>query len=226
MTLVFAPGPDHAGTLLARARAGVESPFRVTAAGASELHIPPGAPAISVIGQSAHGGYPHRGHNPVPAALALLRHGLKGGWIDGTPPLQANFAIDLRLPPEMALADGLAQFQGWADGWIRSYGTPAHVDAPAARCRGGYALPLDHPALLRLERILTETLAAHGIFGEYGGTDASALGVLKTASGDPLPAIVFGRMDRMANIHQAEESADPALIAGVARTIERFVREP
>lgn len=226
VTLAFAPGPDAPGTVLARARAAIPSPFRVERAGATALTIPPDAVAISVIGHSAHGGYPHRGHNPVPATLSLLQHGVKGGWIDAGPPLTASFAIDLRLPPEMPIHDGLTPFLSWANGWIRSYGTPAHVEAPPSRCRGGYALALDHPALRRFERILGETMGAHGVFGEYGGTDASALGVMRTPRGEPLPAIVFGSMDRSANIHEAEESADPALIAGVARTIERFVREP
>lgn len=226
VTLAFAPGPGPAGTLLARARAAIEPPYRVEKAGATSLAVPADAVAISVIGHSAHGGYPHRGHNPVPAALAVLKHGIKGGWIDGTPPLSATFAIDLRLPPEMPLDEGLAPFLAWANGWIRSYGTPAHVEAPPARCRGGYALALGHPALLRLERLLAETMGERGVFGEYGGTDASALGAMRTPRGDPLPAIVFGSMDRSANIHEAEESVDPALIAAVARTIERFVREP
>ena len=226
VTLAFALGPTPAASLLARARAAVEPPFRVEKAGATSLTIPPDAVAISVIGHSSHGGYPHRGHNPVPAALALLQHGVKAGWIDGTPPLRATFAVDLRLPPEMPIAEALTPFLGWANGWIRSYGTPAHVEAPPARCRGGYALALDHPALARFERILSETMGEHGVFGEYGGTDASALGVMPTPQGAPLPAIVFGSMDRSANIHEAEESVDPLLIAGVARTIERFVREP
>lgn len=226
VTLVFAPGPIPAASVLARARAAVAPPYRVEPAGASALTIPPDAVAVSVIGHSAHGGYPHRGHNPVPAALALLRQGMKGGWIDGTPALAATFAIDLRLPPEMPIADGLTPFLGWANGWVRSYGTPAHVEAPPARCRGGYALALDHPALRRFERVIGETMGVHGIFGEYGGTDASALGVMRTPRGEPLPAIVFGSMDRVANIHEAEESVDPAQIAAVARTIERFVREP
>lgn len=226
VTLAFAPGPIAAGDLLGRGRAAVPSPFHVEPVGATSLEIPTGATAIAVVGQSAHGGYPHRGHNPVPAAFALLRQGLKGGWVDGTSPLAASFAIDLRLPPEMPIQDGLAPFLGWANGWIRSYGAPAHVEAPPARCRGGYALDLGHPALRRFERIVGETLGGHGIFGEYGGTDASALGVLRTPSGAPLPAIVFGSMDRAANIHEAEESVDPAQIAAVARAVERFVREP
>jgi hypothetical protein len=79
---------------------------------------------------------------------------------------------------------------------------------------------------VKLERILRETLGAHGITGEYGGTDASALREVRTPAGAKLPALVFGCMDTDSHIHEAEESADPRKIAGVAATIERFVREP
>jgi acetylornithine deacetylase/succinyl-diaminopimelate desuccinylase-like protein len=68
-------------------------------------------------------------------------------------------------------------------------------------------------------------LGEAGLFGEYGGTDASSLRGLSTPSGAPLPALVFGSMDPEANIHDVDESVDPRLIAGVARTIERFVLE-
>ncbi|HKS59771.1 MAG TPA: hypothetical protein VJS68_03215, partial [Thermoplasmata archaeon] len=76
------------------------------------------------------------------------------------------------------------------------------------------------------EAIVRETLRQPGIFGEYGGTDASALSDLRTPTGSPLPALVFGSMDRSAHIHEAEESADPRMIEGVAETICRFVQEP
>lgn len=87
-------------------------------------------------------------------------------------------------------------------------------------------MPVDHPAALKLERILHATLGAEGIRGEYGGTDASALRDLRTPKNAPLPALVFGCMDPESHIHEAEESADPRKIAAVAETIERFVREP
>jgi hypothetical protein len=69
-----------------------------------------------------------------------------------------------------------------------------------------------------------ELYGERGVFGEYGGTDASSLIGVKTPSGDDLPALVFGSMDRDAHIHEAEESADPRLIAATATLIERFVR--
>lgn len=226
VTLVFQPPAKGGESFLARARSHLKPPFHAEPAGPSPLVIPQGSEAISVVGVGAHAGYPHRGHNPLPAALDWLRSGLAGGWISSTPLLEASFTVDLRLTPEMSLHDGLPPFLGWVEEWIRSSGAPARIDAPAGRCRGGYALPPDHPALLRLDRILRDTLGAVGIFGEYGGTDASTLSDLRTRGGEPLPAIVFGSMDRASNIHQAEESVDPRLLGGVARAIERFVREP
>jgi hypothetical protein len=62
------------------------------------------------------------------------------------------------------------------------------------------------------------------VYGEYGGTDASSLVGVKTPKGKPIPALVFGSMDRSARIHQSEESVDPKLLGGVVRTIVDFVR--
>ena len=62
-----------------------------------------------------------------------------------------------------------------------------------------------------------------GVFGEYGGTDASALRGMTTPGGKPLPAIVVGSMDRDARIHDAEESADPRLLGVVQRLLVRCI---
>jgi hypothetical protein len=225
VTLAFDPGGRMPSALMERLAGSVAQPFRVAETGATALQLAPGCVPISVVGKGTHAGYPHRGHNPVPAALAALRSGMKSGWIDPGGLYNASFAIDLRLTPEMPLSAGLEPFLGWVHEWIDAHGMPVLVDAPAARCRGGYALKMDDPNVARLERIMGETLNAKGVFGEYGGTDASTLVGLTTPGGAPLPAIVFGGMDRAANIHQAEESADPRVLAGVAQTIERFVRE-
>jgi len=179
-----------------------------------------------VIGQAAHGGYPHRGHDPVPVALALLGDAGRRGYVDLAPAVRATFTVDLRLPPEMELAEGLGKALGSVNAWAHAHSPDARVEAPPSRCRPGYALPVDHPAAVKLEQILADTVGSHGIRGEYGGTDASALRGLKTPRGAPLPALVFGSMDPIANIHDAEESVDPRKIAGVALAIERFVREP
>jgi len=226
VTLVFA-GPAGERDALARQLGSLlPPPFRLEASGPSSLRPLPGTLALQVVGDAAHGGYPHRGHNPVPAALSLLRSAAERGYVDPLPTGRATFTVDLRLPPEMELSDGLGRAMAFLQDWARSHDDAARVEAPPARCRPGYALPIDHPAAVKLAWILASTLGSHGIQGEYGGTDASALRGLTTPAGDPLPALVFGSMDPNAHIHDAEESVDPRKIAGVAQAIERFVREP
>jgi acetylornithine deacetylase/succinyl-diaminopimelate desuccinylase-like protein len=212
--------------LRSRLAALVPAPFRLETDGPTALSIPAGAGLIQLIGESGHGGYPHRAHNPVPVALTILRAAIDRGWIDGTVVGAASFVVDLRLPPEMELEDGLRPALAYVRSWTAVHAPTARVDAPASRARAGYALAPDHPAAVKLERILAATLGAHGVTGEYGGTDASALRDVRTPAGAPLPALVFGCMDPESRIHEAEESADPRKIAGVAATIERFVREP
>jgi acetylornithine deacetylase/succinyl-diaminopimelate desuccinylase-like protein len=226
VTLVIGGPGAEVETLRSRLSALVPPPFRLEAAGPSALTIPAGAHALQLIGESAHGGYPHRGHNPVPVTLQVLRAAIDRGWLDGHAVGTATFTIDLRLIPEMELADGLNAALAYVRSWSAAHSPQARIVAPPERCRAGYALPIDHPAAVKLERILRETLGAEGIRGEYGGTDASALRDLRTPANAPLPALVFGSMDPEAHIHEAEESADPRKIAGVALTIERFVREP
>lgn len=226
VTLVFEGPPAALGGLAAQLTPLVPSPFQLEPAGATALSSPKGALALQLIGQAAHGGYPHRGHNPVPAALALLRGAVERKWIDPHATGSAMFTVDLRLPPEMELADGLRGALGQVEAWTSKHSLSARIEAPPSRCRPGYALAVDHPVAAKLDRILRETLGSHGIRGEYGGTDASSLRGLSTPSGAPLPAVVFGSMDDDAHIHDAEESVDPLRLAGVIRALERFVREP
>jgi len=226
VTLVFRGPPEELRSLPPRLASLIAPPFRLEPAGATSLVVPPGTLALQLIGQAAHGGYPHLGHNPVPAALRLLRAAIERGAIDGRAKGVALFTVDLRLIPEMELADGLDQSLRYVRAYIQNHAPTARVEAPPARCRSGYALPVDHPALLRLDRILRETLGAGGVRGEYGGTDASSLRDLKTPQGDPLPALVFGSMDHESHIHDAEENAEPRKIAAVAASIERYIREP
>jgi hypothetical protein len=63
------------------------------------------------------------------------------------------------------------------------------------------------------------------VYGEYGGTDASSLAGIRTPTGAPLPALVFGSMDPPSRIHEAEESVDPRLLATVTAAIAAFARE-
>ena len=66
VTLVFEGPPAALGGLAAQLTPLVPSPFQLEPAGATALSSPKGALALQLIGQAAHGGYPHRGHNPVP----------------------------------------------------------------------------------------------------------------------------------------------------------------
>lgn len=201
-------------------------PFLLQVGGASSLRVPAGALAISVVGTSSHAGYPHRGHNPVPAAVELLDRALRAGLLDDASPLVATFGVDLRLIPEMPLETGLRAVLGYAQDWSTAHDPETRVDAPRDRCRGGYALPPDHPALVKMERILSSVFGAKGVYGEYGGTDASSLIGLQTSRGEPLPALVFGLMTRTSHIHEAEENLDPVGVGRVTETIRRFVLEP
>lgn len=204
----------------------VAPPFRVAPPAATSLALPAGAVALQVVGLSAHGGYPHRGHNPVPETFRLLTALLGRGLLDATARAPTTFAVDLRLVPEMRLEEGRDPVLAEVRRWIREAGLPARIEAPPGRCRRGYALPPDHPQVRKLDRILTSLLGEGGVSGEYGGTDASSLAEVRTRTGEPLPALVFGSMDRAAHIHEAEESVDPRLLGTVAEAIYRFVREP
>jgi acetylornithine deacetylase/succinyl-diaminopimelate desuccinylase-like protein len=226
VTLQVEGSPAEVATLRSQIAALVPDPFRVEVGGPSAVVPVAGTESLQIVGESGHGGYPHRAHNPVPVAITVLRAAIDRGWIAGTTSGTASFVVDLRLPPEMELEDGMRPALSYVRAWIAGHAPTARIDAPPSRSRAGYALAPDHPAALKLERILRETLDAHGITGEYGGTDASALRDVRTPAGEKLPALVFGCMDTESHIHEAEESADPRKIAGVATTIERFVREP
>lgn len=226
VTLVFDGDPSRLRELSDRLARALPAPFRITEDVRTSLAIPGGTRAIQVVGQSAHGGYPHRGHNPVPATLDLLRYAASEGWIDATARSATTFAVDLRITPEMSMDDGVRTVLSTVEAWALAHDPRARIDAPVPRRRGGYSLPEGDRNVVRLERILVDEMGERGIFGEYGGTDASSLSSARTPSGSPMPALVFGSMDRDAKIHEAEESVDPKLLRGIATTIYRFITEP
>jgi len=226
VTLLFVGPPGELDQLPARLGPLLGSPFRLETGGTTSVGVPKDALVLQVVGEAAHGGYPHRGHNPVPAALGLLRAASDRGWVDPSAAARTTFTVDLRLTPEMELEDGLHAALSYVRSGAAARLPSARLDAPPARCRSGYALPPNDPSAARLQRILADTVGSPGLRGEYGGTDASAIRGLTTPEGAPLPAIVFGSMDPEAHIHDAEESVDPRLLAGIAIAIERFIREP
>ncbi|HTW77606.1 MAG TPA: M20/M25/M40 family metallo-hydrolase [Thermoplasmata archaeon] len=226
VSLALAGPPTAVAEVRAQLASLLPPPFRLESGGATAMSVPSGAELVQLIGESGHGGYPHRAHNPVPVALTILRAAIDRGWIDGSASGAASFVVDVRLPPEMELEDGLRPALEYVRSWCKVHAPNATIEAPPSRSKAGSAVPPDHPAAVKLERIMAGTLHAHGITGEYGGTDASALRPVRTPAGAPLPTLVFGAMDLESHIHEAEESVDPRKIAGVAATIERFVREP
>ena len=226
VTLVFRGNAPELSRLTAALATLLAPPYRLETGGATALTVPPHALALAVVGASAHGGYPHRGLNPVPATLQLLDRALRAGLLDSTTPLAATFGVDLRLIPEMPMDTGVRAALDYTRDWSLAHDQDALVVAPPDRGRGGYALRTDHPALLKLERILASVFGVPGIFGEYGGTDASSLLGLLTPQGEPLPALVFGLMGRNSHIHEAEENLDPIGVARVTETIRRFAAEP
>jgi acetylornithine deacetylase/succinyl-diaminopimelate desuccinylase-like protein len=226
VTVVFWGTATQLSTLKSRLSPLLPAPYRLEEGGATSLIVPAGAYSISVVGLSGHAGYPHRAHNPVPAALDLLERALATGVLEETGSMTATFGVDVRLTPEMPLEDGLHAALEYCRNWSGAHDAAARVEAPPDRSRRGYSLRPDHPALVKMERILGEVFGAKGIYGEYGGTDASSLVGLRTPTGEPLPALVFGLMGRSSHIHEAEENLDPIGVGRVTETIRRFVLEP
>ncbi|HEV2231469.1 MAG TPA: hypothetical protein VGS18_04725, partial [Thermoplasmata archaeon] len=227
VTLVFEGPSDRLERLADAIPSYVIPPFHsIRPARATALPVPPGALSVQIVGQSAHGGYPHRGHNPVPIALGVLERAVSDGLLNVGGGGASTFSVDLRLIPEMRLEQGRGEALRRVESFLRRELPRGRIDAPLARARGGYSLPTDHPAVGKLERLVRSEFGVGGIFGEYGGTDASSLVGVSTPAGEPIPALVFGSIDRSARIHEAEESVDPISIGRVSRIIERFVREP
>lgn len=224
VTLVFGGPAVKRAALRTELAALLPSGFRIEPVGAASVEVPEDALGLALIGESGHGGYPHHARNPVPAVLTLLREAGKHGILDLSSRAPSSFTVDLRLPPEMELADGLNAALNRVRSWTEKNAPSARIVAPPGRCRSGYSLPPAHPAVIRLERMLQEVLGARGIFGEYGGTDASAFRDLQTPAGEPMPALVFGSMDREAHIHEAEESADPRTIGAISEVIYRYIQ--
>ncbi|MGI0054626.1 MAG: M20/M25/M40 family metallo-hydrolase [Thermoplasmata archaeon] len=224
VTLAFeAPGstrtelPKQLATLL-------EPPFHLEAVTSSGESLPTGSLVLAIVGVGGHGGYPHRFSNPVPPTLQLLRIAAERGWIDARAEGDVSAVVDLRLTPEMELNDGVTAASGRIGPWLKAKLPVGRVVAPPGRSRSGYALPVDHPSVLRMATIMDAVFHEPVIYGEYGGTDASSLRGLSTPAGEPLPALVIGSMDRAANIHEAEESLDPKYFAGIVDVICRYVQ--
>ncbi len=219
VTLQFGGDPRALERLERFLREGVREPFAFR----RFPEGPPGVLRAQVVGRAGHGGYPHRAANPVNETLRLLEAGLGTGLLDGAPRAEGTLTVDLRSPPEMEPGTSLERFRTFFDP-LRSEFPGARFKAPPERQRGGYFLSPEDPVVLRVQRTY-EAVTGHpvGIFGEYGGTDASALRRLKTPAGTSLPAVVFGSMDEEAHIHDAEESVDPQRLGEVEELLYRLI---
>lgn len=229
VTLTFQGDPKRLDALLVFLEKHVTEPYRLVvlkaqpptgaapaADGARELRL-------RVLGRAGHGGYPHRAANPVPVAVGLLRAASQEGLLDGAVHETGSYTLDLRSPPEMPSEDVMALFDNRFR-LLKSELSGASYQSPPSRRRSGYALDPGHPAVLSVRRAFEKVTGGEvGVFGEYGGTDASALRDMKTPEGRPLPAIVVGAMDHDARIHDAEESVNPALLGVVQDLLFRYV---
>lgn len=178
---------------------------------------------VRVTGVSGHGGYPHRAKNPVPVATKLLRRAAMERAYDPAPLMKGQITLDLRSPPEMEAREAFHQVQERVRDLAREV-PGARASAPASRVRSGYALAPELPLVARFRDVYQEVAGRPiGIFGEYGGTDASAFRDLRTPAGHPLPAVVFGSMDHEAHIHDAEEGLVPSYLREVEALLVRFV---
>jgi acetylornithine deacetylase/succinyl-diaminopimelate desuccinylase-like protein len=217
VTLKFQGEPAQLKALEAMLGKTVQDPF----------HIAPTKKgnnlAVDVVGRSGHGGYPHRAANPVPETVRLLSEAIRRDLISDIPVTKGELTLDLRSPPEMEYSQALDIF----DNNFRSLELEmpgAKAVVPPGRARSGYFLSAADARAKRIQQIYEKVSGRKvGIFGEYGGTDASALRDLTTPSGEPMPAVVFGSMDQDANIHDAEESIDPRYYNEVVQLLIRWV---
>ncbi len=214
-------GPAGSGEALQRwVRAEVRPPFSVR-----PLPSRGTQGGLQVVGRAGHAGYPHRASNPVEETVRLLTGALRAHLAEDSALLSGTLTLDLRSPPEFTSKETLSRFDAYFR-TVQQRLPGARYSAPEPRRRAGYYLPADHPFLARVQKVYQQV--SHrpvGIYGEYGGTDASALRELKTPRGEPLPAVVFGSMDESAHIHDAEESLLPSLLGEVERLLVTLVRE-
>ncbi len=218
VTLTFRGEAGSLGHLEKFLRGHMASPFRLEPTPAKEGWT------VNVIGKSGHGGYPHRASNPVPEVVRLLTLAVREGIVQDHPLRDAVLTLDLRSPPEMEAANAFGIFEGH----FRSLQTDvagASAVVPPGRARSGYFLSPQDPEATRIQGIFQEVAGRPiGIYGEYGGTDASSLREIRTPSGRPMPAVVLGSMDEDAHMHDAEESIDPRYFREVVDLLVRWVR--
>jgi acetylornithine deacetylase/succinyl-diaminopimelate desuccinylase-like protein len=217
VSLTFAGSGPELQALRTFLSGTVRVPYRLT------FTETPATLTVQVVGVSGHGGYPHRARNPVPESTRLLLDGLQQGILAEGEVAAGTMTLDLRSPPEMEAEQALAIFRNY---FLRLENEVPGATAvvPPGRERSGYFVSPQNPRILLLQKTYEEVAGRPiGIYGEYGGTDASALRKIQTPKGDPLPVVVLGAMDPPAHIHDAEESIDPRYLNEVTRLLVRWV---
>jgi hypothetical protein len=196
----------------------VPQPFHATS------RLEAGRLSLEIAGKSGHGGYPHRAFNPVPRTTQALLDALAAGVLGDSALRSGSMTLDLRSPPEMEVTEALAIFTNYFER-LRSEVPGAHAVVPPGRERSGYFMKPTDPRVVELEHLFDSVSGRKvGTYGEYGGTDASALRYLTTPTGEPMPVVVVGAMDDEAHIHDAEESLEPRLFHEVVELIVRWVK--
>lgn len=215
--LSFAGKTSALGKLESVLTSQVRLPFQL------RIQASEGELVAEVVGRSGHGGYPHRAHNPVPESARLLLEALQAGALEDGRVESATMTLDLRSPPEMEAEQALEIFRNYFR-QLENEVAGVKADVPPGRERSGYFISPSDPRVESLRRIFSEVSGRTvGIYGEYGGTDASALRRITTPRGDPMPVVVVGAMDETAHIHDAEESLDPRYFHEVIRLLTTWV---
>lgn len=195
---------------------GIRGPFK------SQSTLDKNTLSVEVIGKSGHGGYPHRALNPVPEATRALLSAIEAGLLEDSPVEAGSLTLDMRSPPEMESSEAISIFMNYFQR-LRDEVEGAKAMVPPGRDRSGYFISANDPRVVEIERIYSEVCGRSvGIYGEYGGTDASTLRHLKTPAGDPMPVVVVGAMDDDAHIHDAEESIHPRCFNEVVELLVRW----
>jgi acetylornithine deacetylase/succinyl-diaminopimelate desuccinylase-like protein len=217
VTLKFKGEPGQLKALEAMLRGAVHDPFHVNLEKKGDNLV------VDVVGRSGHGGYPHRAANPVPESVRLVSEAIRKDLLSEALVSKGEMTLDLRSPPEMEYSQALDIFNNSFRAFeLEIPGAKAVV--PPGRARSGYFLSPTDARARNVQKLYSEVSGRQvGIYGEYGGTDASALRALTTPSGEPMPAVVFGSMDKDANIHDAEESLDPRYFNEVVQLLIRWI---
>ncbi len=180
---------------------------KLTSGGNSNNTIPDmvlgkiGPGKIEILGRGGHASSPHSFKNPIELSLPVLSE------LNLSEKGKGMLGFDMRLIPEEDPSVAYRKFLSFYK-TIEPLG--AILAAPTERRKHGYFLGPKDPAVLLLRRAFESvTGKKQKIVGDYGGSDATSFIGLKTPSGKPLKALLFGSEGPGTNIHGANENASP-----------------